>query len=669
MTLSSSNRASARAGQTRVWTAFHLNLMFSSIEEESRPTVIERCYWPLLRAVEATGFPVGIELTGYTLATIHRLDPAWIEKLRGLSDAGLVEPIASGEAQLIGPLAPAVVNAANLRLGNLTYERLLGRRPKLVLVNEQCFSRSMVDHYIDAGYDGFITDWDNVHLAHPDWDPGLRYAPLLAAGSAGRALPVLWSLTVAFQKLQRLAHGVEDRAAYRRWLDRQLDQNVPALNLYCNDGEIFDFRPGRFEAEPTPSANSEWHVIESLFGELRRDPRVLCCLPSDILASLPPEPATPLPLTTAAMPLPTKKQEKYNVLRWAATGRDDLGINARCLALAHRLRDSLSASDEDWRELCHLYSSDFRTHVTLRRWAAYRERLAAFERRWNQSAAAPAGRAAPSAYASTAIRPDADGIIRLDTGAIGIELNAKRGLAVHRLWQGDRTADWLVGTIPFGYYDDIRLGADFYTSHLVFQQPGKAQVTDLSPVEASLATEANWLSIRAKLKTALGPVEKELRLHRDASRLDLFYRLDWPVQPLGVLRLGHVTANPEAFDADTMWYETHNGGTAPERFALNGTDFDHGRPVSHLVSASTALGMTEDAISFGDARRHVTIAVAREQTAAVPMVVWRRLKQGFFFRIAFSAGEIDDTIKVGDPSRAEHWPMAIGFSLTLDAAA
>ncbi len=644
--------------------------MFSSIEEESRPTVIERCYWPLLRAVEATGFPVGVELTGYTLATINRLDPAWIEKLRALSEAGLVEPIASGEAQLIGPLAPAVVNAANLRLGNLTYERLLGRRPKLVLVNEQCFSRSMIDHYVEAGYDGFITDWDNVHLAHPDWDPALRYAPQLALGSTGRALPVLWSLTVAFQKLQRLAHGVEDRAAYRSWLNRQLDQHVPALNLYCNDGEIFDFRPGRFEAEPAPSASSEWGVIESLFGELCDDPRVLCSLPSDVLASLrPAEAAVPLALTTAAMPLPTKKQEKYNVLRWAATGRDDLGINARCLALARRLRDSLSATDEDWRELCYLYSSDFRTHVTLRRWAAYRERLAAFERRWNQGAAATANRAASVDRKGAAVPPDADGIIRLGTAAIGIELNAKRGLAVHRLWQGDRAENWLLGTIPFGYYDDIRLGADFYTSHLVFQQPGKAQVTDLLPVEASLATEANWLSVRAKLKTALGSVEKELRLHRDEPRLDLLYRLDWPVQPLGVLRLGHVTANPEAFDADAMWYETHSGGMAPERFALNGTDFDHGRPVSHLVSASTALGMTEDVIRFGDARRRVAIAALREQTAAVPMVVWRRLKHGFFFRIAFSAGEIDDTVKTGDPSRAEHWPMTIGFSMTLDAAA
>jgi hypothetical protein len=88
-----------------------------------------------------------------------------------------------------------------------------------------------------------------------------------------------------------------------------------------------------------------------------------------------------------------------------------------------------------------------------------------------------------------------------------------------------------------------------------------------------------------------------------------------------------------------------------------------------MVSASTALGMTEDTLAFGDDQRSVTIAALREQSAVVPMVIWRRLREGFFFRIAFSAGEIDDTVKNHEPSRAEHWPMTLAFSVTLDAAA
>jgi hypothetical protein len=36
-----------------LFAVFHLNLAFSSIEENERPLVIERCYWPLL-ALAAT---------------------------------------------------------------------------------------------------------------------------------------------------------------------------------------------------------------------------------------------------------------------------------------------------------------------------------------------------------------------------------------------------------------------------------------------------------------------------------------------------------------------------------------------------------------------------------------------------------------------------------------
>ena len=62
--------------QLNVLSLFHLNLAFSSIEEEQRPDVIARCYWPLLRLPDAIGAPIAIEATGYTLETIHAIDPA-----------------------------------------------------------------------------------------------------------------------------------------------------------------------------------------------------------------------------------------------------------------------------------------------------------------------------------------------------------------------------------------------------------------------------------------------------------------------------------------------------------------------------------------------------------------------------------------------------------------
>ena len=58
-----------------VFALFHLNLAYSSIEEEQRPDVIERAYWPLLRLPEKINAPVAIEASAYTLEAVGN----WIE--------------------------------------------------------------------------------------------------------------------------------------------------------------------------------------------------------------------------------------------------------------------------------------------------------------------------------------------------------------------------------------------------------------------------------------------------------------------------------------------------------------------------------------------------------------------------------------------------------------
>src|ERR1043165_9192724 len=156
--------SAAQNGQLSVFAVFHLNLAFSSIEEERRPEVIARCYWPLLRLADR--YPhLGIEITGYTLEEIARLDPAWIEEARKRVGAGRIELIGSGYRQMIGPLVPSRMVAENLRIGNQVYRDLLNARPAIALVNEQAYSAGLVGHYLDAGFQALLMDWD--HLSAP----------------------------------------------------------------------------------------------------------------------------------------------------------------------------------------------------------------------------------------------------------------------------------------------------------------------------------------------------------------------------------------------------------------------------------------------------------------------------------------------------------------------
>ena len=162
---------------------------------------------------------------------------------------GTCEFIGSGYAQIIGPLVPPEVNAANLRLGNQVYQRLLGVQPKSALVNEQAYSAGLVQHYLDAGYKAIIMEWENSYRYHPEWDPEWGYLPQIARGPNDEGMPILWTKSIAFQKLQRYAHDEMDLEEYLEYLCTHLSDKRRAFPMYGNDVEIFDFRPGRYETD------------------------------------------------------------------------------------------------------------------------------------------------------------------------------------------------------------------------------------------------------------------------------------------------------------------------------------------------------------------------------------------------------------------------------------
>ena len=74
-----------------LYAFFHLNLMFSSVEEEQRPQIIESCYWPLLHLARRHNLPLGIEAPACTLEFIQAIDASWIAELRDLIHHGPCE--------------------------------------------------------------------------------------------------------------------------------------------------------------------------------------------------------------------------------------------------------------------------------------------------------------------------------------------------------------------------------------------------------------------------------------------------------------------------------------------------------------------------------------------------------------------------------------------------
>lgn len=363
----------------RLFTAFHGNLDFSALPDADRPLVIARCYWPILRLPEELGIPIGFELSARTLRTLVAEDPEWVKRFRGLAERGLVEPIASGWAQIVAPLAPVEVNRENLRLGRRAYEQLLGFAPETWYVNEQTFADGLVPLYAEIGARQLVMEWNNPASRRPELRP-LRCRPARFAETQGGDPALLWNDSIVFQKIQRVIHGEVPFEDLEHLLDRL--EGMPgaeALCIYGGDVEIFDYRPSRSlpggAGQGTPRESER---LVGLFRRLAEDPRFRFTLPRRII-----DPALSLPeveLGSAADPIPCKKQPRYNPTRWAVSGRDGFGMNTRSheLVRTEQAGDRLAPDrpgENRSEDVVDLWRSDFRTRATEEKIVEFETRI------------------------------------------------------------------------------------------------------------------------------------------------------------------------------------------------------------------------------------------------------------------------------------------------------
>jgi hypothetical protein len=160
----------------------------------------------------------------------------------------------------------------------------------------------------------------------------------------------------------------------------------------------------------------------------------------------------------------------------------------------------------------------------------------------------------------------------------------------------------------------------------------------------SLSHSPDSSCVSADISTELGLLRKTVILGNDPPSLELFYSFDWAGVKGSTLRIGNITLIPEGFDMQSLFYRTHNGGQYPETFSMTGHEIDHPKAVSSLVSASYALGMTENTVELGDASKRLVMETDRSTCALIGLITHRTISETFFCRLALSAAEVDDTV-------------------------
>ena len=167
------------------------------------------------------------------------------------------------------------------------------------------------------------------------------------------------------------------------------------------------------------------------------------------------------------------------------------------------------------------------------------------------------------------------------------------------------------------------------------------------------------VEVSTVIHTALGDVNK-LWIIDDANReIRLRYQFKWPEPVIGSLRLGYATLNPIAFGEGYLVYQSHNGGRDLETFAMTG-EIDHGSPLSFLLSANHAIGMTNGIVMIGDADKQIQLRIDKTDQALLGMITHQAVSEKKLTRMYLSALEHDDTSK---PLVLARFDIEIRYSL------
>lgn len=624
---------------------FHINLNYSAIEENKRSEVIKKCYWPLLNIIKKHELNFGLEISGHTLEQIQTLDPKWIEFFKSLLHNKKCELIGSGYSQIIGPLVPYKLTLKNLEIGNNIYSEILQVRPNIALINEQAFSTGMISLYKQMGYETIITEWDNASSINADWDKEVGYLPHVIEDNEGNYINLIWNHSIAFQKFQRYVHGDIDKKDLIEYIKLNLNDKKRVFPLYGNDIEIFDFRPGRYMTEAQIIQSGEWKRIDDLLIELRSSQDINFIKVSDVVKLHKPK-LSNLKLTSAAQPISVKKQSKYNILRWAVTGRDDLKINTDCWKIFSKMNQKNIDNIFKWKKLCYFWSSDFRTHITDNRWRKFLEELESFKINLGIDENEDKKEIKRS---KSLIEPDTiykDGkFITFKGKRICCKFNTNRGFAIEEYIDLNHNDKKVFGTLEHGYFDDIRFGADFYSGHTVFEAPGKHKITDLEKVDPEIYQIDNKIFLSCSISTIFGKIKKDWIICDDDGSINLRLSINSKDKNIGSLRLMHLTLNSDFFDEKKIFL-THNGGEKSEIFeVMKNIDFNHDKPISQLISANQGVGITQGKIEIGDYKKRIRLKFNKSDLSLVGLISSNYIKNKSLIRLMLSAREVDDTSK------------------------
>ncbi len=621
---------------------FHLNLSFSSIAESDKKKIIKKCYWKILEIIEKNSIPISLEMSGYTLSEIYKLDKKWIGKFKSLAKRKLTSLIGSGFCQIIGPLCPYEINNYNIKFGNKIYKNILGIKPKIFHINEQCFSKSLVDIIANNDFKSIIMEFENPYEHNKQIKFKDKFLNHRVKGIK-KNLNLIWNSSANFQKFQKYIYGKEILTNYLNDI-KKFDGKINCI--YGSDAEVFDFRPKRnFQDEKIK--NLEWERIKDLLNTLSKYHKFQ--LIDHIVANKNLKTQSIIDLSSSTMPCPTKKQDKYNLNRWALSSHQNYILNTKCYNFYNFLKKNKKLNNKNnWKKLVYFFSSDFRTNIEIQREKKLNKEILNFEKKLKIKKKIKKTEKKNENFYKNKINKKNDCTISrkydsiiINYKNIKLSLNILRFLSLN-YYQDDKISKYpLIGTLRQGFFQKS-LNYDLYSFHLITEFFDN-KFTDISYVaEPKIYKNEDSVIIRGEIVNKKLNFSKKIILDLKNKSIEVINEIDFFKFSPTLIRAPIITFNPKAFDVNSLGYSVKNGGEKAENFHIK-DNFSFGSRVSNIVSSTTSVGFNDGILRVYDKSKEMILMSNHQDGYSLPLLEFKKIEDSFLLRASLSMRENDDT--------------------------
>ncbi len=615
----------------KTYILFHLNINFSSIAENKHKEIIKKCYYPILDIIKDTDVPIAIEATGYTLEIINKIDKNWIKNFKKLIKKNKCTFIGSGYCQIIGPFAPYEINIQNQKIGKEIYKKILGVVPKIALVNEMAFSKSLIQIYKSMKYEAIILDYNNEIkeiLKNNNYN--------FVSDDKKNKIQVIWCNSIYFQKFQNYIHNYITFNDYYSFIKKNKISNN-YFSLYASDAEIFNQRNRRFGYENRLNED-EWNKIKKLIYYIK-EKKDLKIIDINNLLIRDKKNLRDSFTTNAINPVLVKKQDKYNINRWLLSGRNDNFINSICFELYNyntKLKNK-KIIEKNYKKICYFFSSDFRTHTESKKWMKFLRELKQF-------------------YKSNVIKKNIKKIITDKTHInkknyeennhkiefklknYFVSFNKKKGFAIDKLYYNSFDSVGF-GTIYQGNINLFNNDFDFFSGNLKAEFINlKYRFTDLIENKFIFKKRNGSFEISTLYKNKILNYNKNITLLN--NKIVFKQNFETKINSFLILRPLHFTflSSPE----DKIYIKYKSGGKEYENFLLT-NNFDHTNPINNFISSRTSLVCSDRILYVSFNNINYKFDWLDSKSMLMPMLQNQIYKNTRLTRIIFSLCEIDDT--------------------------